>query len=400
MGVLLPVYLASVGESILVGAFFSLSAVSTLAALGLMSLLGHRVNVRNVLILQILFLTLSLAIMATSPYAGLFLLAAAISVTNWAPGGGSGSGGGAYNTAVTILLSQQSGPDSRTLALSLSAVIGALSFSAGSFLLSIAGIPTSKMVVSPVSLANMSLESPSTLFALSAIIQLIAALVLLAVKEERPHRVETVTSDATQEHQPPGAAESLVRVVRQAYLFVIAEFSSGLGNGLFTQLIPLWFYLRFHISLAAVGAIFASVGVVAAFMVLISPGLERVLGSKNSIFLARGSAAVLLLLTAFAPSLPLALVPYFLYIIFTRLAVPIQQSFVFSKIDKADWTRAASQIAAASGVGLAIGPLFGALLLLDVNPALPFVCAFPLILTSALVYRRSTFGKNRGTGDR
>ena len=397
MGVLLPVYLASVGTSVLVGAFFSICAISTLAALGLMSLLGHKVNVRDVLILQILMLTVSLAIMATSTYAALFLLAAAISVTNWAPGGGSGSGGGAYNTSVTILLSQQSRPESRTLALTLSSVIGALAFSGGSFFLSLANTSGQDMVISPVSFGNLSLASPSTLFALSAVIQLVAAVVLLGVKGDKPLKVEAVpTTDAAAGPPATGTPDSLAGVVSKSYLFVLAEFAAGLGNGLFTQLVPLWFYVRFNISLAAVGAIFASVGVVAALMVLISPKLESSLGSRNSIFFARGCSAALLLATAFAPSLAVALVPYFLYIVFTRLVVPIQQSFVFSKIDRAEWTRAASQVAAASGIGAAIGPVLGAFLLLDVNAALPFVSASPLILASALIYKRNTFG---GTED-
>ncbi len=387
MGVLLPVYLASIDTSIFVGLFFSLSAASTLAVVGVLSLFGHRVNVRNVLIVQTLLLAASLAIMALSPFTSLFLLASAISVTNWAPGGGSGSGGGAYNTAVTILLSQQTGSDARTLALSLSSVIGALSFSAGALLLSFAAVPLSRMVISPVSTSNLSLSSPSSLFAFSAVFQLSAAIILLGVKGDRPQPSVQSPSPAA------GAVRSLGRVVRQAYLFVIAEFLNGLGSALFTPLVPLWFYVRFGISLTTVGAIFASVGVIAALMVLLSPKLESVFGSTSSIFLARGVSAVLLLFTAFAPTLVLALAPYLLYVIMVRLAVPIQQSFVFSKVGRAEWTRAANQVATANGVGATIGPLIGAFLLLDVNPALPFLFAFPLILASALIYKRSQFAK-------
>ncbi|HKT22167.1 MAG TPA: hypothetical protein VJR06_06130, partial [Nitrososphaerales archaeon] len=260
-------------------------------------------------------------------------------------------------------------------------------------LLSFAAVPLSKMVVSPISLSNLSLSSPSTLFTISAVFQLVAATVLLGVTGDQPTRPAAAGLGTTR-----AETTSFAGVVRQAYQFVIAEFFNGLGSGLFTQLVPLWFYVRFDISLAAVGAIFASVGVIAALMVLISPRLESVFGSRNSIFMARGGSAVLLMITAFAPTLALALVPYLLYVIMVRLAVPIQQSFVFSKVDRAEWTRAANQVATANGVGAAIGPLIGAFLLLDVNPALPFVIAFPLILLSALIYKRNSFAGSPESG--
>ncbi|HZW84303.1 MAG TPA: MFS transporter [Nitrososphaerales archaeon] len=382
-GVLLPVYLASIGSSLFVGLFYSLSAASTLVTLGLLGAYGHRVRVRDVLIVQTLFLSTALSIMALSPFSLLFLLAAAISITNWAPGGGSGTGGGAYNTSVNILLSEHSESGSRTLALSLSSLIGAVSFSVGAYFLSVVDIPKSMMVLNPVT-SGPNLQSPATLFAVCAVTQFIAAIVLSFVRRTPKETTPTPggTTDSTT------GRRSIFGVFRRASFLVVAEFANGLGMGLFSQIAPLWFYLRFNLSLGTVGLIFASVGLLTAFVVVISPRVESKLGQSNAIFLARTGAGLLLVATAFAPTLTTALIPYFVSTSLARLVSPVQQSFVFTRIARSEWTNAASIIATANVVGAAVGPLVGAILLLDVNLALPFVLAFPLILVSALLYRR------------
>lgn len=387
-GVLLPVYLASIGSSLFVGVFYSLSAASTLATLLLLGAYGHRVRVRDVLVVQILFLSSALAVMSLSPLSILFLVAAAISITNWAPGGGSGTGGGAYNTSVNILLSEHSDSGSRTLALSMSSLIGAISYSAGAYFLGVVDVPKSMMVLSPIT-SGIDLRSPSTLFAICALTQVAAALILLLVRRS--------PGEARKEAQRSGqeAARSMGGVFRRASFLVTAEFANGLGMGLFSQIAPLWFYLRFSLSLGTVGLIFASVGLITAFVVIVSPRVESRLGQANAIFLARAGAGALLVATALAPTLETALVPYFLSTALARLVAPVQQSFVFTWVDRAEWTNAASLIATANVVGAAIGPFVGAILLLDVNLALPFVAAFPLILLSALLYHRGPAGAKR-----
>ncbi|MCL5068853.1 MAG: hypothetical protein M1368_10960, partial [Thaumarchaeota archaeon] len=103
LGVVLPIYLASFGSSIL-GLFFTISVVSSTSLLVVLSFLGHRFNIVLVLMIQTLFIAASLFMLSLSSTLILVLAAAAMSITNWAPGGGSGTGGGAYNTSVNILL--------------------------------------------------------------------------------------------------------------------------------------------------------------------------------------------------------------------------------------------------------------------------------------------------------
>ncbi len=387
MGVLLPVYLSAIGSSVFVGLFFSLSALSSFLVLLLLGLRGQRIRVRNALVAQILLFSACLTVMTFSPIAALFLVAAAISITNWAPGGGSGTAGGAYNTSVNILLSENSEPSGRTLALSLSSVIGALSFAAGAYFLSTLNIPRSELVISPLTNGSLNLAKPSTVFAISAITQLLAAVLLLRVK----NKSSVISDNAAPRGGPSGGPQdrsTAVAVFRQAFSLIAAEFSNGLGNGIFTQLVPLWLYVRFGISLGEVAEIFSVVGVLTAFIVLASPRLESRIGSINAIFAARSLSGALLVVTALAPSLVVALIPYFASLVFSRVSLPIQQSFVFAKVSRGEWTRGASMIATANVAGTVIGPTLGAFLLLNVNPGLPFFIAAPFILLSAWIYRR------------
>ncbi len=158
---------------------------------------------------------------------------------------------------------------------------------------------------------------------------------------------------------------------------------------------PLWFYLRFQISLNTLGQIFAISGVITALLILLSPRIERLLGAVNSIFYGRTGFAVLLVFMAYIPSFNAALLIYYISLVFARVAAPIQQSLVFATIDKENWTRVTGMIGMANSVGGIISPIVGAFLLLDVNVVLPLVVAFPFIVASALIYKVGFRGRQK-----
>ncbi len=416
LSVVLPLYLASIGSSLVVGSFFSISVISSLVLLAALSFLGNRVRIRSVIILQMVLFALCMVILTQSTMTALLLLAASISVTNWAPGGGSGSGSGPYNTALNLMLSENCDSRSRTLAISLGSVTGTLSFAAGAYFLDLIKLPTTPEFV-PLTLSSFATDSVSFLFILSGVLQLAATVLLLPVparhlqgaapRSRSPVANSTdlratasssspLSSSSSETAVAKGAGQArLGAALRQASRFVSAEFSNGFANGLFQRYMPLWFYLRFQISLNTLGQIFAISGVITALLILLSPKIERLLGAVNSIFYGRTGFAVLLVFMAYVPSFNAALLIYYISLVFARVAAPIQQSLVFATIDKENWTRVTGMIGMANSVGGIISPILGAFLLLDVNVVLPLVVAFPFIVASALIYKVGFRGRQK-----
>ena len=379
LSVILPIYLASTGSSTLLGLFFTLSAASSVAALLLLSIFGHKVNIRSAVVVQLLLFSTAMMVMVLYPSPLPLLIAAIISTANWAPGGGSGTGAGAYNTSLNILLSEKTDSDSRTFSLSLSAILGTLAFAAGSVYLGIVGVGTTGLKLQPGFSGNLGLDSPLGYFLLAILAQFVAVGMISLVSSRRG-TASTVPTRSHEGRSPMG------HVIRESLRFIVAESCNGFGSGLFQRFVPLWFFLRFNIGVTSVAAIFAVAGVITAFLTLSSRWVELRLGAANSVFASRVGFGVSLLGLAIAPTLPVALAIYYASLVVSRVSAPIQQSFVFASIPSADWTRANSTVATSFAFANTIGPLIGAFLLLNVNLDLPFFVAFPFFVLSGLVY--------------
>jgi hypothetical protein len=385
----MPIYLAATGSALLVGSFFFISILSSMSLLIFLSTIGHKFSIRTALIFQSFSLTVGLLILSQTRVPALILLAAVFSVTNWAPGGGSGTGAGPYNTTLNLFLSEKVAKSSRTFIFSVSAILGTLSYAFGAYFLSFAKV----LNVEDISgLASDVGRQESGLFVLGAIMQLLSGIILFAVSKKKTSRDET--SYLNEAHVVPKISEgevsaktSLTNVMVKAHKFVIAEFLNGFGNGLFLRLIPLWFFVKFALGVETIGEIVALAGVITASFVLLSAHFERIAGSTNSIFLARSAYAFLVISMALSPSLPVAISLYYVSLIVSRIAVPIQQSLVFTRIPAEDWTRASGMVGVANSLGGSLGPLLGAYLLLEVNVSLAFIVALPFLFFSALIYR-------------
>ncbi|MDH2900827.1 MAG: MFS transporter [archaeon] len=376
LAVLLPIYLAPLGAYYL-GLFFSFSFVSSVFLLLILSVRGNRIQMRIVLIVQSIAVSVTVAILASTKQPLLIIIASLICLNGWGIGGGSGSGSGPYGTAFNVSLIERSDVKSRTEIISLGSMIGSLSFSAGAYFLNVIQVPDQQTHEVSSSLSRSTIQLLfviSIVMFLAAIVPLLFTRNRLALKDKEISQIE------------PSKWGEIVTILRRSYAFLIAEFLNGLGNSLYVQLLPLWMFLRFGISVGTVGQIFAVAGAITAFMILFSPKLETRIGSIRAISFARVCVALALVGIAFAPIFAIVLVLYFSTLILSRISSRIQQSLVFRMTPEKDWSRTFGSIGMVYLIGATIGPVIGAFLLLDVNSALPFLFAFPLILISGLVY--------------
>ena len=380
--VVIPIYLAATGSALLVGTFFFVSIMASMIMLLFMSTFGHRFSVRSILIFQSVSIAVGLCLLSYTSTPALILLAAAFSVTNWAPGGGSGTGAGPYNTTLNLFLSEKTERSSRTFLFSISAILGTLSFAAGAYFLTFANFSN---VSSFLGVLSAQGKQQSGLFVLGAVIQIISAIIIVGVPTTKVKHGSSSPKIAWPENTAE-RTKSFFEVMKQARKFVVAELLNGFGNGLFLRLIPLWFFVKFSLSAATIGEITAIAGIITAFVLLLSPRLERMVGPTGSVLFGRGAYAFLVVVMAIVPSLVTALILYYVTLVVSRVAAPIQQSFVFTKIPKEDWTRTSGMVGTANSIGSSLGPILGAYLLLEVNTSLSFIVALPFLLCSALIY--------------
>jgi MFS family permease len=148
-------------------------------------------------------------------------------------------------------------------------------------------------------------------------------------------------------------------VVRLATLFSVDAFAGGL---IVNSLLSLWLLERFGLSLTEAGVFFFCSGLLSAASQLAAPLVARRIGLLNTMVFTHIPANVCLVLAAWAPSLPLALLLLFVRSALAQMDVPTRTAFVMAVVTPAERTAAASFTAVPRSLAGALSPtLSGAL---------------------------------------
>lgn len=159
---------------------------------------------------------------------------------------------------------------------------------------------------------------------------------------------------------PPGPlGPSKRRVFGLAALFSVDAFAGGL---LVNSLLALWLFQRFDLSLAAAGSFFFWTGTLAALSQLAAPWVAKRIGLLNTMVFTHLPSSVFLILAAFAPTLPWALVLLSLRSALSQMDVPTRSAFVMAVVTPPERAAAASFTSAPRSLAAAVSPsLTGAL---------------------------------------
>src|SRR5205807_225166 len=175
-------------------------------------------------------------------------------------------------------------------------------------------------------------------------------------------------------------------VLRLSALFALDSF----GGGFVTQsLAAYWFYLRFGVNPAALGAIFFGANVFAGVSALLASRLASRIGLVRTMVFTHLPSNVLLILVPLMPTLPLAIAVLLLRFSISQMDVPTRQSYVMAVVDPQERSAAAGVTGVARTVGASIAPVFAGMMF--AQPALislPFFLAGTLkILYDLMLYR-------------
>jgi predicted MFS family arabinose efflux permease len=183
-----------------------------------------------------------------------------------------------------------------------------------------------------------------------------------------------------------GIARSHRVVLSLASLFALDSFAGGFVVQSFAAY---WFYLRFGVDPAALGAIFFGANVLAGVSALLAARLAARFGLVRTMVFTHLPSNVLLILVPLMPTLPLAIFVLFLRFSISQMDVPTRQSYTMAVVRPDERSAAAGITGVARTAGAAIAPLFAGFMY--ARPSLesvPFFVAGTLkIVYDVILYR-------------
>ncbi|HEV2669753.1 MAG TPA: MFS transporter [Gemmatimonadales bacterium] len=225
--------------------------------------------------------------------------------------------------------------------------------------------------------------SPLQRYRLVLLLYAAIGLLLAACFTQLSPAVEVVD---VQRASPLGLGRSRSIVFRLAALFAVDSFAGGFVVQSFAAY---WFYLRFGVSPASLGAIFFGANLLAGVSALLASRLAARFGLVTTMVFTHLPSNVLLILVPLMPTLPLAILVLFARFSISQMDVPTRQSYVMAVVGPEERSAAAGITGVARTTGAAIAPLFAGMLFS--RPALintPFFIAGTLkIVYDVMLYR-------------
>lgn len=289
----------------------------------------------------------------------------------------SGNEVGPFLSIEQAALSQVIPSRSRTTAFAWYSLTGALATALGSLFGGLVTASLQKSEFAPVS-------SQRAIVVLYAAMGLILAVVFGRLSNGSEADVTRTKLEGRS--QLLGVGDSRAVVLRLGSLFAIDAFGGGFVVQSFAAY---WFYLRFGVEPAKLGAIFFGANVFAGLSALMASRLAGRIGLVRTMVFTHLPSNVLLILVPLMPNLRLAIITLLIRFSISQMDVPTRQSYTMAVVRPEERSAAAGITGVARTIGAAIAPIFAGLLFS--NPALisyPFFIAGTVkIVYDLLLYR-------------
>jgi MFS family permease len=152
-----------------------------------------------------------------------------------------------------------------------------------------------------------------------------------------------------------GIARSRNIVLKLSGLFALDSFAGGFVVQSFAAY---WFYLRFGVQPAALGAIFFWANIFAGISALFATRLAARIGLIRTMVVTHLPSNVLLILVPLMPNLSLAVVVLLLRFSISQMDVPTRQSYTMAVVPAEERSAAGGFTGVARTTGAALSPLF------------------------------------------
>ncbi len=173
-----------------------------------------------------------------------------------------------------------------------------------------------------------------------------------------------------------GLHRSKKRVLGLSALFALDAFGSGF---IMQSIVAYWFYLKFEVEPATLGAIFFGANFLAGLSSLAASWLAKRYGLLNTMVFTHIPSNILLILVPFMPTLELAIIVLFLRFSISQMDVPTRQSYLMAVVDENERSAAGGISGVARSVGGSIAPILSSPLL-----AYPMLMNLPFLIAGGL----------------
>jgi MFS family permease len=356
--VVLPLYLNRAGlEPGLIGLLYSLSGLVTACLVAFSGVLADRFGRRRFLILGTALPMVSYAIFALTTDPRWLLLASVLGGVGLA----NGAAGALTAASFDALLAEHTPPRQRTSVFAWGQALWSLALALGSLG---AALPDLVRRLNPA-LADLDAYRPP--FIGIIVLTIGATLLLLPMGE-----LASGTSAAADAPVHRGWLPRRSLGVIARYAGALGMF--GLGLGIAVQLLPLWFKLSFGVDEAALGPWYAAAQLFSLSSVVLSPWLDRRLGSAIGVMLVQvlGSGCLFWIALA-APTFQFAALAFLARNILANLAWPLQQALLMARAAPEERASAAGIGFSVWGMANAIGPVIGGAMMQAGSLTLPIV---------------------------
>jgi MFS family permease len=175
-------------------------------------------------------------------------------------------------------------------------------------------------------------------------------------------------------------------VLKLSALFALDSFGGGFVAQSFAAY---WFYLRFGVNPATLGAIFFGANVFAGVSALLASRLASRFGPVKTMVFTHLPSNILLILVPLMPTLAWAISVLLLRFSISQMDVPTRQSYTMAVIPPEERSAAAGMTGVARTIGASVAPVFVGLMFARPSLiSLPFFIAGTLkIMYDLLLYR-------------
>jgi MFS family permease len=142
-------------------------------------------------------------------------------------------------------------------------------------------------------------------------------------------------------------------VAKLSALFAIDSFAGGF---VIQSIVSLWFYARFGADLSTISYILAISGVITAFSFMVAARIADRIGLINTMVFTHLPANILIILVAFAPTLPIAAILYLIRMALSQMDVPTRQSYIVSVVKDEERTAATGMTNISRNISQALSP--------------------------------------------
>lgn len=381
LSVILAIYLKLIGfNELLIGLILTTTLLNSVIFTLIASLYADRIGRRKFLVIYAALMSVSgFVFMITENYIAL-IIAAFIGTINI-----TGAETGAFLTIEQVMLPQTiNNVRKRNTVFAVYNMAGTFAMAAGILL---SGLPT--ILQQQFEMLD-SITSIKILFGLYSLLGVIMMGIyfLLSTRIEIGEG-EKKNKVSTSQLMPTSLSpQSKNIVIKLSGLFAVDSFAGGF---VIQSIVSFWFFTRFGADLTTLSYIFSIAGVLTAFSFIAAAKIADKIGLINTMVFTHIPANIIIILLAFAPTLPIAITLYLVRMTLSQMDVPTRQSYIVAVVSEQERTTAAGITNISRNITQAISPSLTGIIIYTFTLSAPFIIGGML----KIVYDIALYGNFR-----